>query len=75
MSMNIHTGDSLHERNVQFNRSYAYVHLLAEKILNAVESNDTAELRELIAHVKSEYPDEWNDMETQSNEWRGEDSE
>ena len=70
MSMNIHTGDALHERIVRDNRSYAYVHLLAEKTLNAIESNDTTELREIIAHVKSEYPDEWNDMETLSNEWR-----
>ena len=70
MSMNIHTGDALHERNIQFNRSYAYVHILAEKILNAIESNDMTELRELIAHVKSKYPDEWDEMETPSNEWR-----
>jgi len=64
--------DSLHERIVRDNRAYAHVILLVEKILNAVESNDTAELRGLIAHVKSKYSVEWDEMEALSNEWREE---
>ncbi|MBO76783.1 MAG: hypothetical protein CME17_05055 [Gemmatimonadetes bacterium] len=62
--------ESLHERIVRDNRAYAHVILLVEKILNAIESNHMTELRELIAHVKSKYSDEWNEMETLSNEWR-----
>jgi hypothetical protein len=75
MSMSLHNMDSLHEMIVRDNRAYAHVILLVEKILNAVESNDMTELRELIAHVKSKYPDEWDEMETLSNEWRNEDDE
>ena len=74
MSMNLHHMDSLHERIVRDNRAYAHVMILVEKILNAIESNDMTELRELIAHVKSKYPDEWDEMETLSNEWRGKDN-
>ena len=59
--MNIHCGDQVHEGIVQSNRAYVHVHILVEKVLNAIESNDSTELRELIAHVKSEYPDEWQD--------------
>ncbi len=67
MLNNIHRGNPLHERIVQSNRVYVHVHILAEKILNAVESNDTTELRELIAHVRSEYSDEWHEMELIAN--------
>ena len=70
MSMNIHCGDQVHEGIVQSNRAYVHVHILVEKVLNAIESNDTTELRELIAHVKSEYPDEWQEMETQNTDGR-----
>ena len=73
--MNLHNMESLHERIVQSNRVYVHMHILAEKILNAVESNDTTELRELIAHVRSKYSDEWNEMETLSNEWRKDEDE
>ena len=62
----------MHEGILRENRAYVHVILIVEKILNAIESNDTAELRELIAYVKSEYPTEWGEMKTLSNEWRDE---